>query len=317
VLVVAVLAIVRNADLDPKSEDVVSAALELVGNVEVVVSNALLVDIPVRECLRTANVRAVATTPALLNAVLAVNEDSRLDDVEVSVPDVDLDDNLGVGVLLVELNNERAEGVVVQLKGTSDSDLKVVLDVGVVVTLAVTALLVARVAAQLLEVVGVRALTEDDNLSALAGNINLMSFVLVGARLLVILRHHNLASLISLGRSAPLNRGLGTESLTTSGRNNRLLEILSSSRDLCTSTRSSGFLLSRNGSGALHLRNLGSRLLDSIDALLDILDGLATGVVGRALWGTMGRAVRGSMRRAMRGAVWRTVGMVVLVARWL
>jgi hypothetical protein len=188
VVVVAVAALIRNADLDPESKDVVALALEFILDVEVIVANALLVDIPEGEGLRTADVRAMAATPAVLNALLAVNEDGSLDDVVQGIPDIDLDDDLGILVVLIELNDERAEGVIVELQGTSNSDLEIMLDVGVVVALAVLALLVAGIVAQLLQSVRVRALAKDNHLSALASNINLLAVVVVGSLVLMAVR---------------------------------------------------------------------------------------------------------------------------------
>lgn len=176
-VVLAVGAVVSDADLDPEGEDVVAAAAEVILDTELVIADALLVDVPVGERLGAADVRAAVATPALLDALLAVNEDGGLDNIVEGVPDIDLDDNLGVLVLLVELNNEGAKSVVVKLKSTSDGELEIVLDVGVVVTLAVPALLVAGVVAELLQLVRVLALAEDDNLSSLASNIDLVTVV--------------------------------------------------------------------------------------------------------------------------------------------
>jgi hypothetical protein len=173
--VVAILPLAGDADLHPEGKDVVTLALEIVLDVEVVVANSLLINIPVGESLGSANMRAVAATTVFDYAVLAVNEDRGLDNVVERVPDIDLDDDLGVLVLLVELHDEGAEGIVVQLKGTGDSDLEIMLDIGVVVTLAVLALLVARVFAELVQTVGVSTLAVDDNLSALAGDVKLLA----------------------------------------------------------------------------------------------------------------------------------------------
>lgn len=185
-LAVVAVILVLDADEDVDGNEVVTFALELVGNLELELVNALLVVVTVGVGLGLADggVLAVALVVALVAATIALDEHGDLSDEVVDVLNLDLDGKESLVVALLKNNGEVAELVAVVGDGTLDGNLEVGARVLVVVPV-VTANVFVTVGRELFEVVAVLPMTIGLDEGALTLKVVVM---LVGAEVVRMMR---------------------------------------------------------------------------------------------------------------------------------